>query len=210
MTHGQHEGQARSRPITGSAVHDQLGRVVPLLPVQLAQELEPAGDAGLRGHAVEPFVGTAGREVAADFEAELDGVHLQRQLGGQQQRVAVRDETFGHRRVGGVELVLGVDGPGDVLPFLAQEPPLHAGDHVTRAGDGAGPVFRLRKIGRLDLELEVPAHAVVDVEAGDLGDPRLTRPLAEQRKVDLPVPRTRRVGVVGEERGAALGEQWTR
>src|SRR5258706_6941253 len=73
-----------------------------------------------------------------------------------------------------------------------------------------GPVFLLRKIGRLDLELEAPAHAVVDVEAGDLGEPRMTRPLAKQRKVDLPVPRTRRVGVVGEERGAALGKQWTR
>ncbi len=97
-----------------------------------------------------------------------------------------------------------------MLPFLAQEPPFHAGHHFARAGHGMGPVFRLRKIGRLDLELEAPAHAVVDVEAGDLGEPRMARPLAEQREVDLAVTWARRVGVVGEEWGAALGKQWTR
>ena len=60
VAHGQHDGEAPRGLITRSAVQDQLVRPVPLLPVQLAQELEPAGDAGLGGHTIAPRVGTAG------------------------------------------------------------------------------------------------------------------------------------------------------
>ena len=57
---GEHDRDLLRGLIAGAAIHDQLGRVVRFLSVQLAEELEPAGEAGLGGQAVEPLIGTAG------------------------------------------------------------------------------------------------------------------------------------------------------
>src|SRR5207245_295252 len=132
------------------------------------------------------LAGPGGDAVAPAPAVALETAHLPGQLGRQQELVAVLGHALAHRGGARAELVLRVDGPGEEPVLLAQEPPLHAHGRVPEAAGVAGLVAGARDPGRFQLELDAPAHAVVDVEARLLGAALGPHALAEHREVDLP------------------------